>query len=308
MSGVSSENAVSGSEMVTSQRVAWAYLAHVARGQGALVHQAVSLSGVEAAAEAVRHREVSEDLLSATARSCEYSGAEADLETAATLGARLVTPADAEWPQRLRMAGWMEGSTPVALWVRGAGLLPGAEVSAVALTGTRAATAYGERVASEFAGDLAMRRVSVLSGSGFGIEGAVLRAVLGVGGAPVAVMPCGLDRAYPSGHARLLERVAEQGVVVSEYSFGAEPRRERFNGSGALLAALSDAVVVPEAGARGRALSVAREAHRLGRTVYAIPGPVTSAASAGCHALITEGVGRLAGSPADVCTDQTPRP
>ncbi|WP_143546717.1 DNA-processing protein DprA [Rhodococcus sp. 06-235-1A] len=300
MSGVSSENAVSGSEMVWRERVAWAYLAHVARGQGALVHLAVSLSGVEAAAEAVRHREVSEDLLRATARSWEYSGAEADLETAATLGARLVTPADAEWPQRLRMAGWLEGSTPVALWVRGQGVLPGADSAAVAFTGTRVSTAYGDHVASEFAGDLAMRGVSVLSGSGFGIEGAVLRAALGVGGGPVAVMPCGLDRAYPSGHARLLERVAEQGVVLSEYSFGAEPRRERFNGSGVLLAALSDAVVVPEAGARGRALSVAREAHRLGRAVYAIPGPVTSAASAGCHALIYEGIGRIAQSPANI--------
>ncbi|OZD06411.1 hypothetical protein CH275_09290 [Rhodococcus sp. 06-235-1A] len=286
--------------MVWRERVAWAYLAHVARGQGALVHLAVSLSGVEAAAEAVRHREVSEDLLRATARSWEYSGAEADLETAATLGARLVTPADAEWPQRLRMAGWLEGSTPVALWVRGQGVLPGADSAAVAFTGTRVSTAYGDHVASEFAGDLAMRGVSVLSGSGFGIEGAVLRAALGVGGGPVAVMPCGLDRAYPSGHARLLERVAEQGVVLSEYSFGAEPRRERFNGSGVLLAALSDAVVVPEAGARGRALSVAREAHRLGRAVYAIPGPVTSAASAGCHALIYEGIGRIAQSPANI--------
>lgn len=300
MSGVSSENAVSGSEMVWRERVAWAYLAHVARGQGALVHLAVSLSGVEAAAEAVRHREVSEDLLRATARSWEYSGAEADLETAATLGARLVTPADAEWPQRLRMAGWLEGSTPVALWVRGQGVLPGADSSAVAFTGTRVSTAYGDHVASEFAGDLAMRGVSVLSGSGFGIEAAVLRAALGVGAGPVAVVPCGLDRAYPSGHARLLERVAEQGAVVSEYSFGAEPRRERFNGSGVLLAALSDAVVVPEAGARGRALSVAREAHRLGRAVYAIPGPVTSAASAGCHALIYEGIGRIAQSPANI--------
>ena len=314
MSDVSSEDVVLAVESERRQ-VAWAYLAHVAHGCGVLVHLLVSLVGVEEAAAAIQRREVSEELLRVTARSWEFSGAEADLETAAVMGARLVTPGDAEWPQRLRMAGWLEGSTPVALWVRGQGVLPGADVATVAVTGTRAATAYGEHVASEFAGDLAMRGAAVLSGSGFGIEGSVLRAALGVGASPVAVLPCGLDRAYPSGHARLLERVAEQGVVVSEYPFGSEPRRERFHGSARLLAALADAndngiiniadaVVVPEAGGRGRALSVAREAHRLGRAVYAVPGPVTSAASTGCHALIAEGVARIAQSPANLAEMQ----
>lgn len=303
MSDVSSEDVVLAVESERRQ-VAWAYLAHVAHGCGVLVHLLVSLVGVEEAAAAIQRREVSEELLRVTARSWEFSGAEADLETAAVMGARLVTPGDAEWPQRLRMAGWLEGSTPVALWVRGQGVLPGADVATVAVTGTRAATAYGEHVASEFAGDLAMRGAAVLSGSGFGIEGSVLRAALGVGASPVAVLPCGLDRAYPSGHARLLERVAEQGVVVSEYPFGSEPRRERFHGSARLLAALADAVVVPEAGVRGRALSVAREAHRLGRAVYAVPGPVTSAASTGCHALIAEGVARIAQSPANLAEMQ----
>ncbi|WP_377454662.1 DNA-processing protein DprA [Rhodococcoides fascians] len=303
MSGVSSEDVVVAVESERRQKVAWAYLAHVAQGCGVLVHLLVSLVGVEEAAEAIRRREVSEELLRVTARSWEFAGADADLEAAAVMGARLVTPGDAEWPQRLRMAGWLEGSTPVALWVRGQGVLPGADVAAVAVTGTRAATAYGEHVASEFAGDLAMRGVAVLSGSGFGIERSALRAALGVGASAVAVLPCGVDRAYPSGHARLLERVAEQGVVVSEYPFGSEPRRERFHGAARLLAALADAVVVPEAGVRGRALTVAREAHRLGRAVYAVPGPVTSAVSTGCHTLISESVARLVGSPADVCPD-----
>lgn len=304
MSGVSSENVVLSVDSEQQQKVAWAYLAHVAQGCGVLVHLLVSLVGVEEAAAAIRRREVSEELLRVTARSWEFCGAEADLGTAAVMGARLVTPGDPEWPQRLRMAGWLEGSTPVALWVRGQGVLPGADVSAVAVTGTRAATAYGEHVASDFAGDLAMRGAAVLSGSGFGIEGTALRAALGVGGSPVAVLPCGLDRAYPSAHARLLERVAEQGVVVSEYPFGSEPRREQFHGSARLLAALSDAVVVPEAGVRGRALSVAREAHRLGRAVYTVPGPVTSAASTGCHALIAEGTARIAQSPVDIALTQ----
>lgn len=157
------------------------------------------------------------------------------------------------------------------------------------MVGARAATGYGEHVAGELASEAAGGDVVVYSGGAYGIDAAAHRAVLAAGGTTVAVMAGGIERPYPAGHADLLSRVAATGAVVAEVACGTAPTRHRFLARNRLIAALSDATVVVEAGWRSGALNTAHHAQALGRPVGVVPGPVTSAASAGCHRLLREG-------------------
>ncbi|WP_432458065.1 DNA-processing protein DprA [Cellulomonas iranensis] len=223
---------------------------------------------------------------------------ERDLAAARRCGARLVTPDDGDWPAGLDDLG---AASPHALWVRGAlparGARAGAATAAddasrvVALVGARASTSYGERVAVDLAADLVRRGWWVASGGAYGIDAAAHRGALLAGGGTVAVLAGGVDRAYPVGNARLLEEiVVSGGAVVSEVPPGAAPTRSRFLQRNRLIAALSCATVVVEAAWRSGAASTAHHAARLLRPVGAVPGAVTSAASAGCHRLLRDGV------------------
>jgi DNA processing protein len=144
-------------------------------------------------------------------------------------------------------------------------------------------------VASELGYGLADRGVVVVSGGAYGIDAAAHRGALAAQGATVLVSAGGLDRPYPAGHADLFARVADTGLVLSESPPGAAPHRRRFLSRNRLIAALSTGTVVVEAGRRSGALNTAAHARRLGRTVMAVPGPITSAASAGCHDLLRGG-------------------
>lgn len=206
------------------------------------------------------------------------------LDRARRFGARLVMPGDAEWPARLND---LADHAPHVLWVRGR-LEKAVEEPAVALVGARAATGYGEHVAAELAAELAADGVTVVSGAAYGIDGAAHRAALGVGGLTVALLAGGVDRPYPSGHADLIERIAGTGAVVSETPCGTAPSKWRFLARNRLIAALSDATVVVEAGVRSGSLNTAAHAASVGRALGAVPGPVTSAASAGCHRILRE--------------------
>lgn len=203
---------------------------------------------------------------------------------AESVGAHLVVPGDACWPVRLSDLGTQ---APAALWVRGRCELLVAQPQ-VAVVGARAATGYGDRVASELAGDLATTGAVIVSGGAYGIDGAAHRAALGVGGVTVAVLAGGVDRLYPAGHHDLLTRIAERGAVVSEPPCGAAPTKWRFLARNRLIAALGHATVVVEAGWRSGSLNTAGHAATLGRPLGAVPGPVTSASSAGCHRLLRE--------------------
>ncbi|OAN43328.1 DNA-processing protein DprA [Microbacterium sp. H83] len=206
------------------------------------------------------------------------------VEGAQHVGARLVLPGDAAWPAELDDLG---PHRPLLLWVRGdAGLLR-AEPRA-AIVGARAASAYGEVLAAEFAGDLAADGVVIVSGGAYGIDGAAHRAALGVGGPTIAFLAGGVDRAYPQGHQQLLRRVVDSGAVVSEVPCGTAPTKWRFLARNRLIAGISHATVVVEAGWRSGSLNTAGHAAALGRPLGAVPGPVTSAASAGCHRLLRE--------------------
>ena len=204
------------------------------------------------------------------------------LESAGRCGARMVVPGDAHWPEEAVAA--LGDSPPVLLWAKGDLELlrrPG-----VAIVGARAATGYGEHVAMEFAAGLCARDVVVVSGGAYGIDGMAHRAALASGGATIAVLAGGIDRLYPSGHEALLTRVAEQGLLLSEVPCGTAPTKWRFLQRNRLIAAFSAATVVVEAGRRSGALNTARLALEMGRPVGIVPGPITSAASAGCHASV----------------------
>lgn len=213
---------------------------------------------------------------------------------------RLLTPEDVDWPGELQQLG---ASAPIALWLKGdPSQLSGPLHGRVAIVGARSATAYGSVVATELASELASQGRVVLSGGAYGIDASAHRAAtVSFPGSTVAVLASGLDRLYPAGHEQLFERIEESGgLLVSELPPGSAPTRWRFQQRNRILAALSGATVVVEAGHRSGSLNVAWQAHSLGRPVGAVPGPVTSAASAGCHRLIREGVASLVTDAQDV--------
>jgi DNA processing protein len=175
------------------------------------------------------------------------------------------------------------------LWLRGAGALP-APPASVAVVGARAATSYGETVAADLGSGLSDRGLTVVSGGAYGIDGTAHRAALAADAPTVAVMAGGADRFYPAGHDELLRRVVSTGLVVAEAPCGTTPSRWRFLQRNRLIACLTAATVVVEAGRRSGSLNTAGHAQVLGRPVGAVPGPVSSPSSAGCHALIRSGL------------------
>jgi DNA processing protein len=216
---------------------------------------------------------------------------ERELADAARRGIRFVVPGDDEWPGALGALDRCEalhgrGGTPVGLWVRGALHLREAVTRAAAVVGSRSATTYGAGVAAEVGAVVAGADVTVVSGAAFGIDQAAHRGALAAKGPTVAVLACGVDRAYPAAHRTLLDYIADVGLVVSELPPGSAPTKLRFLSRNRLIAALSLGTVVVEAAVRSGALNTANWTSRLNRVLMGVPGPVTSAASQGVHELI----------------------
>ncbi|MCD2442429.1 DNA-processing protein DprA [Agromyces sp. SYSU K20354] len=205
---------------------------------------------------------------------------------ASRVGARFLFPGDAEWPAGLHD---LERHAPLGLWVRGRIDVLAGGAPSIALVGARAATGYGEHVAGEASAGLSDRGFVVVSGGAYGIDGMAHRAALASDGTTVAFLAGGIDRFYPMGHESLLTRIASSnGAVVSEVPCGTAPTKWRFLERNRLIAAASDATVVLEAGLRSGSINTAGHASALGRPLGAVPGPVTSPASAGCHRLLRE--------------------
>ncbi len=288
-------------------RLALAYLSRVAEPPCPDLAELVRRVGAVRAAALVKSGDVGDELARRTEARREIDSAADDLELLAGRGGRLITADDDEWPL-LSFTGFAhvdhrhrpQAHPPLALWVIGQARLDDTTQRAVAIVGTRASTAYGEHVAADLAAGLVERDVAVVSGGAYGIDGAAHRATLGTDGLTVAVLAGGIDIPYPSGHAGLLRRIERDGLVVSEYPPGVRPARHRFLTRNRLVAALSGATVVVEAGARSGAANTAAWARALGRPVCAVPGPVTSAASVGCHALLRDGETALVTRAADV--------
>lgn len=220
------------------------------------------------------------------------------LARADRLGIRYVVPGDAEWPEELARLDHADavsglGGQPLGLWVRGPLRLDQVAAGGVAVVGSRSATTYGTAVAGDLAAAVATDGRTVVSGAAFGIDQAAHRGALGVGGPTVAVLACGVDRAYPSAHRPLLDHLAQHGAVVSELRPGLPPTRVRFLARNRVIAALGTGTVVVEAAVRSGALNTATWATRLGRVLMGVPGPVTSAPSEGVHELLRTGAAAL---------------
>ncbi len=226
-----------------------------------------------------------------------------DIAQLHALGGRLVTPDSAEWPEQLDD---LELRKPPALWVLGHSPLTCEQEPAVSIVGARAATSYGVRVTSQIAFELTEAGVCVVSGGAYGIDAAAHRGALDaadvaappsdeedVGCLPprtIAIICGGLANLYPAGNERLFQRILDEGgSIVAEVPPRFRPARWRFLERNRLIAAWSDLTVVPEATLRSGALATSNRALELGRDVAAVPGPVTSQASKGPHALIKDG-------------------
>lgn len=219
-----------------------------------------------------------------------------DQQIARSLGVDVLTPADDQWPTMLDDLP----APPWCLWVRGS--LPDSSAArpAIAVVGARAATGYGMHIAAEWSGALSARGSCIVSGAALGIDAAAHRGALSGDGGTVAVLACGIDRAYPAAHSDLIDQIARSGAVVTETPPGTAPLRMRFLSRNRLIAALSHGTVVVEAALRSGALRTARVAASLTRPVAVVPGPVTSAASAGCHQLARDNAAVLVTDPDEV--------
>jgi DNA processing protein len=228
-----------------------------------------------------------------------WEAAHTAAEQTGRLGARLVTPEDEEWPVRVQDLHRLtptsadrrvdqETAPPLCLWVRGAWSLDEALQCSVAVVGSRAATPYGLHVATEIAFGLAERNWTIVSGGAFGIDAAAHRGALNAGGRTVAVLACGVDRPYPMGNTALFDRIADVGLLVSEWLPGAAPLRPRFLIRNRVIAAATLGTVLVEAAARSGATQTLRRALAMRRPSMVLPGPVTSAMSVGAHELLRE--------------------
>jgi DNA processing protein len=204
---------------------------------------------------------------------------------AARYGARLLVPDSADWPRGMDDLG---PHAPIALWMRGTDSALAALDTSIAIVGARAATGYGEHVTMDVSAGLVDRGYAIVSGAAYGIDGMAHRAALASHGITAAFLAGGVDRFYPSGHDALLTRIVAEGAVLSELPCGQPPTKWRFLQRNRLIAAASQATIVVEAGWRSGSLNTAGHAAQLGRPIGAVPGPVTSAASAGCHRLIRD--------------------
>jgi DNA processing protein len=215
-------------------------------------------------------------------------------------GARVLTSDDDEWPDQLRDLEQLiepggsrlverETAPPLCIWVRGSLSLDETLRQSVAVVGARAATSYGEHVATEFGFGLASHGWSVVSGGAYGIDAAAHRGALNANAAPtVSVLACGIDRPYPATNTALFERICDDGLLISEWPPGADPLRHRFLIRNRVIAAATTGTVVVEAAARSGAVQTMGRALELGRRAMVVPGPVTSALSAGCHMLLRD--------------------
>jgi DNA processing protein len=211
--------------------------------------------------------------------------APAELERLRALGLRFVARSDPAFPPLLRAIH----DPPPGIFLRGAADVTVLECPSVAIVGARACSPYGRQVARRLGRELAGAGLVVVSGLARGVDGEAHRGALEAGGITVAVLGCGIDRDYPSAHRELAGRVAEQGLVVSEYPPGVEPAPWRFPARNRIVAGLCSAAVVVEARERSGALITADFALEEGREVFAVPGEITSALSAGSNGLLRLG-------------------
>ena len=207
--------------------------------------------------------------------------------------ARLITPDDEDWPEQLNDLA----APPIGLILKGN--INALHQPSLAIVGTRNPTSYGARIAGEFAAGFADREWAIVSGGAYGIDSYAHKGALIAEGVTVAVVASGIDINYPAGNTRLVAEICESGAMVTEFMPGHRALPNRFLTRNRLIAALSKATLVVEAAFRSGSLRTARDAAEIFRPVMAIPGPITSPTSEGCHRLIGERAAEIVTSVAD---------
>ncbi len=207
--------------------------------------------------------------------------------------ARLITPVDDDWPEQLNDLA----APPIGLILKGN--INALHQSSLAIVGTRNPTSYGARIAGEFAAGFADREWAIVSGGAYGIDSFAHKGALIAEGITVAVVASGIDINYPAGNTRLFAEICESGAMVTEFMPGHKALPNRFLTRNRLIAALSKATLVVEAAFRSGSLRTARDAAEIFRPVMAIPGPINSPTSEGCHRLIGERAAEIVTSVAD---------
>ena len=220
--------------------------------------------------------------------------ADEKIELAQKHDLKLLTPSDSSWPLALTDLGVHQ---PALLWYRGNPENFSALNKSVGVVGSRNASHYGQRITAELVSTLVAEDATVVSGGALGIDSVAHRATLGLNGVTVAFMAGSLDKPYPAANFQLFDEISHSGLLLSEMVPGSNPTRWRFLQRNRLIAAVSNALVVTEAGLRSGSINTVNHAAELDRPIYAIPGPITSPSSAGCNALIRD---QLAGILVDV--------
>lgn len=304
--------------MSRTRQEAWAYLSRVVEGPSSSL-QALLGHGrdPEDIARGIKRREAwIGELLAETASRYDWDSAASDLDAAERIGARLITAEDEQWPhEELDQAFGFASSgvsehirsyqsdavAPHALWVRG-GDVRVATSQAVTIVGTRAISRYGAEVTTMLTDNLVAHQWTIVSGGALGVDTVAHTCAVRSGGSTVVVAACGLDRAYPAKNRELFEQILDsgRGVLLSEYPPGVPPQRHRFLTRNRLVAALSKGTVVVEASWRSGALNTLSWASGLGKVSMAVPGPVTTVGSLGCHERIRHGDAELVASGDDI--------
>jgi DNA processing protein len=218
--------------------------------------------------------------------------ARAELERLHALGFGFLSRSDPGFPALLRAIH----DPPPGLFLRGSAETALLSLPAVAIVGARACSAYGRQIARSVAREVAAAGLVVISGLARGIDSEAHRGALEAGGSTVAVLGCGIDRDYPAANRELARQIAATGLIVSEYAPGVEPAPWRFPARNRIVSGLCAAAVVVEARERSGALITADFALEEGREVFAVPGEITSALSAGSNALLRLGATPLTGA------------
>lgn len=278
----------------TDERRARVALSRVGEPGGEGIHRAVALHGAIETLGRIVHGV--DEVRGAVAEHYSEARLQEDLRHTGQLGARVLIPSDAEWPTQVDELP----VPPLCLWVLGPIDLRADTERSVAIVGARSSTSYGTQLATDLAVGMCERGFSVVSGAAFGIDGAAHRGALAVDGTTLAVLAGGIDRFYPASHSQLLTAIAHSGAVVTEQPPGTAPIGSRFLKRNRIIAALSCGTVVVEASLRSGSLNTAAHANTINRPVGAVPGPVTSMQSAGCHQLVRESEAQLVTDAAEI--------
>jgi len=222
------------------------------------------------------------DLIDNIANFADWAEVDDEIKRARAAGIKMIPFSAAAYPSRLRAIA----DPPPLLYVKGE---VGNDDRAVAIVGSRSASDYGRRIARDLARGLVSFGFTVISGMARGIDGMAHESAIRAGGRTVAVLGCGVDRAYPPEHEMLYRRISESGAVISELPLGARPIAFNFPARNRLISGLSLGVVVVEATEKSGSLITASLAAEQGREVFAVPGEAGASRSRGSHRLIRQG-------------------